>query len=137
MYLFLLLDDSRMKGQNMSWKIIINEHIVFWCCAGLDWVANNWLVQLNDDVQIFIVNLRTTKCFRCTAACLIHTSFDNSIIILLPICTSYSRNFTVLDEQAQGCSKLLKSKDYLYYSNLQHMIMYIGIVLICIMTITY
>jgi len=39
-YLYLLPDDGQMKGQNVSWKIIMNEHIGFRCCVGLEWIAN-------------------------------------------------------------------------------------------------
>jgi hypothetical protein len=40
-YFYLLTNDGRMKGQNVSWKIIINEHIVFQCYDGLEWIAND------------------------------------------------------------------------------------------------
>jgi len=53
-----------MKGQNVSWKIIIkNEHVVFGCCVGLEWIANDYLVQRDNDAQIFIVYFWPTKCF--------------------------------------------------------------------------
>jgi hypothetical protein len=53
MCLYLLPDDGRMKGQNVSWKIIINERIAFGCCVGVDWIDSS-IIFKKSNVYIFI-----------------------------------------------------------------------------------
>jgi hypothetical protein len=45
MYLYSPPADGRINDRNMAQKIIINEHAVFGCCVGVDYVASNLFIS--------------------------------------------------------------------------------------------